>query len=77
LPNSINGRQLKTSAVTAGFGFPFLSHKTNSSLNISFQYGANGTGTSGDLKERFYSFSLGIIIAPSSYEKWFKKYKLD
>lgn len=77
LPNTINDRQLKTASVTAGFGFPFLTHKTNSSLNISFQYGSNGTGNAADLKERFYSISLGIIIAPSSYEKWFKKYKLD
>jgi hypothetical protein len=77
LPNTVNNRQLKTSSVTAGFGFPFLTHKTNSSLNISFQYGSNGTGNAADLKENFYSISLGIIIAPSSYEKWFKKYKLD
>ncbi|WP_430405938.1 hypothetical protein [Fluviicola sp.] len=77
LPNSINGRQLKTTMVTAGLGFPFLAQKTNSSLNVSFNYGANSTGNAADLKERFYSINFGIIIAPSSYEKWFKKYKLD
>ena len=77
LPNMINGRQLKTAAATIGLGFPFLAQKTNSSLNVSFQYGSNGTGTSGDLKERFYSINFGIIIAPSSYERWFRKYKLD
>lgn len=77
LPNSINGRQLKTAMVSAGLGFPFLGLKSNSSLNISFQYGSNGTGNAADLKERFYSINFGIIIAPSSYEKWFKKYKLD
>lgn len=77
LPNTINGRQLKTTAVTAGFGFPFLSQKTNSSLNLSVQYGTNGTGNTADLKEQFFSFSFGIIIAPSSYERWFRKYKLD
>ncbi|WP_343637476.1 hypothetical protein [Fluviicola sp.] len=77
LPNSMNGRQLKTAVATIGFGFPFLSQKTNSSLNVSFQYGSTGTGNAADLKERFYSINFGIIIAPSSYEKWFKKYKLD
>lgn len=77
LQNSINGRQLNTSMVSAGLGFPFLSQKTNSSLNISFQYGTAGTGTAGDLKEKFYSINFGIIVAPSSYERWFKKYKLD
>lgn len=77
LQNTINGRQLKTSMVSAGLGFPFLSQKSNSSLNVSFQYGSTGTGTAGDLKENFYSINFGIIIAPSSYERWFKKYKLD
>ncbi len=77
LPNLINGRQLKTTSATIGFGFPFLSQKTNSSLNVSFQYGSNSTGNAADLKERFFSVNFGIIIAPSSYEKWFKKYKLD
>lgn len=77
LPNSMNGRQLKTASATIGFGFPFLSQKTNSSLNVSFQYGSNATGNAADLKERFFSVNFGIIIAPSSYEKWFKKYKLD
>lgn len=77
LPNSMNGRQLKAASATIGFGFPFLSQKTNSSLNFSFQYGSTGTGNAADLKEKFYSINFGIIIAPSSYEKWFKKYKLD
>ncbi|MNK09806.1 hypothetical protein D3C87_277850 [compost metagenome] len=77
LQNTINGRQLKTTMVSAGLGFPFLSQKTNSSLNISFQYGTTGTGNASDLKEQFYSINFGIIIAPSSYERWFKKYKLD
>jgi hypothetical protein len=73
----INGRQLKTATATVGLGFPFLAQKSNSSLNLSVQYGSNGTGTAGDLKERFFSINFGIIIAPSSYERWFKKYKLD
>lgn len=77
LPNTMNGRQLKTASATIGFGFPFLSQKTNSSLNVSFQYGSTGTGNAADLKEKFYSIQFGIIVAPSSYEKWFKKYKLD
>lgn len=77
LPNAVYGRQLKTASATLGFGFPFLSQKTNSSLNVSFQYGSTGSGNAADLKEKFYSIQFGIIVAPSSYEKWFKKYKLD
>lgn len=77
LPITLNGTQFNSISGTLGFGFPFLSQKTNSSINFSAQYGTNSTGKAGDLKENFFSFSFGIIIAPSSYERWFKKYKLD
>jgi hypothetical protein len=77
LPISMNGKQLNNITGTMGFGFPFLSQKTNSSVNLAVQYGSNSTGVSGNLQEKFFSFSVGIVIAPSSYEKWFKKYKLD
>lgn len=77
LPVLYHNTQLKSMSGTVGFGFPFLSQKTNSSLNISFQYGNNSNKQAGDLKETFYTISLGVIIAPSSYERWFRKYKLD
>lgn len=77
LPISLNGTQFNSISGTLGFGFPFLSQKTNSSINFSAQYGVNSTGKTDALNEKFFSFSLGIIIAPSSYERWFKKYKLD
>ncbi len=77
LPISMNNKQLSSISGTYGMGFPFLSQKTNSSVNLAFQYGSNSNSVAGDLKEKFFSFSVGIVIAPSSYEKWFKKYKLD
>lgn len=77
LPISMNNKQLNSISGTFGLGFPFLSQKTNSSVNIALQYGSNSNGIKGDLKENFVSFSVGIVIAPSSYEKWFRKYKLD
>jgi hypothetical protein len=39
--------------------------------------GKRGTGTASDISERFYSINIGIVLSPSSYERWFKKYKLD
>jgi hypothetical protein len=64
-------------AVSFGFGIPLSGNKTNSSVNISMLYGKRGTGTTTDISERFYSINIGIVLAPSSYERWFKKYKLD
>lgn len=77
LPNREGGTQLKEKAVTIGFGFPIAIQKTNSSFNISAQYGTRGTGQPDALKETFYSLNFGVILAPSSYDKWFKRYKLD
>lgn len=77
LPYSINSRQVNENAVSFGFGIPLSGNKTNSSVNISMLYGKRGTGTATDISESFYSINIGIVLAPSSYERWFKKYKLD
>jgi len=77
LPNFDNGTQLTEKAITFGFGLPIASQKTNSSFNFSFQYGTRGSNQPAGLNEKFISLNVGIILAPSSYDKWFKKYKLD
>lgn len=77
LPYSFNNRQVIKNAVSLGFGIPLSGNKTNSSVNLSMLLGKLGTGTASDISERFYSINIGIVLAPSSYERWFKKYKLD
>jgi hypothetical protein len=77
LPYSFNNRQVIENAVSFGFGIPLSGNKTNSSVNLSMLLGKRGTGTASDISERFYSVNIGIVLAPSSYERWFKKYKLD
>lgn len=77
LPFKELGTQLVENSITAGIGLPVTSQRTNSSFNISFQYGNRTSGLVGGLKENFVSLNMGIILAPSSYDKWFKKYKLD
>jgi len=77
LPNSENGIQLSEYGLTIGFGLPIASQKTNSSFNFSFQYGERGNGTPEGLQEQFLSVNFGVILAPASYDKWFKKFKLD
>jgi hypothetical protein len=77
LPYTFNNRQVIENAVSFGFGIPLSSNKTNSSVNLSMLLGKRGTGTASDISERFYSINIGIVLAPSSYERWFKKYKLD
>jgi hypothetical protein len=77
LPYTFNNRQVIENAVSLGFGIPLSGNKTNSSVNLSMLLGKRGTGTASDISERFYSINIGIVLSPSSYERWFKKYKLD
>lgn len=77
MPNMSNGTQLSEYGITAGLGLPIASQKTNSSFNFSLQYGKRGGNIPDGISERFFSVNVGVILAPSSYDKWFKKYKLD
>ena len=77
LPYTFNNRQVIENAGSLGFGIPLSGNKTNSSVNLSMLLGKRGTGTASDISERFYSINIGIVLSPSSYERWFKKYKLD
>lgn len=77
MPNTTNGTQLSEYGVTVGLGLPSMSQRSNSTFNISILYGQRGGNIPQGMKEQFLSFNLGLIIAPSSYDRWFKKYKLD
>lgn len=77
LPNMQNGLQVKEKAVSLGVGIPFASLKSNTVFNVGIQYGSRGTGAADALSEKFLSVNFGIVLAPSPYERWFKKYKLD
>lgn len=76
LPYVQNGKQLSEAGVTAGIGMPVASQRTNSSVNLSMQYGTRGQAGSG-ISEQFFSFNVGFIIAPSAADRWFRKTKLD
>lgn len=77
LPYSINNKQVTQKLVSAGVGIPLAGAKSNSFLNLGVQYGTQGTAEASALREQFFSFSVGVIIAPQPYDRWFRKYKLD
>lgn len=77
MPNFENGTQLSEMGVSVGFGLPIAAQKTNSSFNFSVQYGKRGSNAPDALNEQFVGINFGVILAPASYDKWFKKYKLD
>lgn len=63
---SFNDKQLKSQAITFGFGFPFQS----AILNLGFVVGQTGSIDLG-LKETFYEINLGVSL----YDLWFVKRK--
>jgi hypothetical protein len=77
LPYTYQSSAIFDKGFTLGFGVPVTSFRTLSSLNFSFiageQSGFNGMG----FRERYAGFSFGVILAPSNFDKWFVKRKLD
>jgi len=61
-----NNQQLKTQAITFGFGFPVKAIQ----LNLGFVIGRTGSIDLG-LQENFYQFNLGVSL----YDIWFVKRK--
>lgn len=64
-------------AWTVGFGMPILAQQGLSSLNLSIGFGKRGVKETGYTSEEFLSFNFGIVISPSSFDRWFRKRKLD
>lgn len=76
-PYVVNSTQLIDRGITAGIGIPLVINRAVSSVNFAFNYGVlGGTESIGGLQENYFGFNFGINIAPS-YDRWFRKYKLD
>ncbi len=77
LPWSDQDKQLINKAVTFGIGIPIINQFSSSSINISCLYGQRWNGLPTSLKENYITFNFGVNITPASYERWFKKNKID
>jgi hypothetical protein len=77
LPYSENGSQMKENGITFGFGLPIAAQQALSSVNLGVTLGSRGSDESNGLKENFIGINFGVIVAPSFYDRWFRKRKLD
>ncbi|MBI1835951.1 MAG: hypothetical protein HYR91_01665 [Flavobacteriia bacterium] len=77
LPYLQNNLVVKDKGLTIGFGIPVLSQKSLSSINLSFALGTRSTNNKSLFSENYYGINVGFSFAPSIYERWFVKRKLD
>ncbi len=76
LPYTNSGLQYQEQGLTIGFGLPLLAQVSLSSLNVGLTFGQR-TIASGVWKEEFIGARVSLIMAPSNFEKWFRKRQLD
>lgn len=74
---AVNGYQFTEKAVSIGLGIPLLMNQSLSSVNLSLALGRRGTGAPNSVQESFLGVNFGLILAPSVFERWFRKRKLD
>jgi hypothetical protein len=77
LPFSYQGEVFREFGTTFGFGIPLITSNSYSSINFGFDLGKRSNSVAGSLNEKYIGFNIGIIIAPSKADYWFRKVKLD
>jgi hypothetical protein len=76
LPYLSNGQQYQERGLTVGFGLPLLAQVSLSSVNLGLTFGQR-TIPNVDWSENFIGARVSLIMAPSNFEKWFRKRQLD
>ena len=74
--NEFSDQRIADFGTTFGIGIPILIQQSLSSVNLSFQMGKR-TNESTSLKENYGGMQVGLIFCPSSFDRWFRKRKLD
>jgi hypothetical protein len=67
----INKNTIADKGLTVGLGLPFLQNRT--SINISYNYGVNGTLENNLIRENYHSFLVSLTL----HDWWFIKRKID
>ena len=66
----IKGSKTNDVAITAGLGFPI---RGVSYLNTSFEYGERGSIADSGIKEKYFTFTVGVSL----FDRWFLKPKFN
>jgi hypothetical protein len=74
--NTFTNQDMSDFGTTFGIGIPILIQQSLSSINMSFQLGRRTNGTNSFI-ETYGGMQVGLIFCPSSFDRWFRKRKLD
>lgn len=74
---SLSNVSYQDRGLTLGLGIPILVQQSLSSINIAVNGGQRGTFEEGSMIENYISFHLGLTLSPASFERWFRKRKVD
>ena len=74
--NTFSDQKIADFGTTFGIGIPILIQQSLSSVNLSFQLGKR-SNESGSLEETYGGMQVGLVFCPSSFDRWFRKRKLD
>jgi hypothetical protein len=69
----VNVEQLSTFSLTTGWGLPLRKGTNPTLLNITFEYGHNGSVSKNLIREQYFKFTLNATIN----ERWFEKRRLN
>lgn len=77
LPVLIDHSSVVNNSVSIGLGIPIVTQFSTSSLNISATTGVKDGNSDLIIKEQFWSFNIGVSIAPGRNDRWFRRFKID
>jgi hypothetical protein len=77
LPYSFKQEQFIDRGYTLGFGIPIIAQQSLSNINIGISYGTRSTQQIGSYNQSYFGIQFGVTIAPSVFDRWFRKRRLD
>ncbi|MCT4582568.1 MAG: hypothetical protein N4A35_14220 [Flavobacteriales bacterium] len=74
---AINSTVIKDYGISFGISTPLLSSRSFSSVDLGIDLGKLGTTDNNLIEDNYFRFYLGFSLAPSNYDRWFRKRKYD
>ena len=78
---NVNGYDIGEYGVTFGFGIPLIRSRSTftdaSTLDFGMDFAVRGTENNSLIREQITTINIGLSLAPSFWDRWFKRRKID